>query len=107
MLEILKQAEFLNESDTIKETPICKGISEFLVNDKELYIVCDEEGEEAILRNYREASIEAAMTDIPEVYYDFFEFNEFAEYSWQSIYDVYDKVVEVEYLNKKYYICSV
>lgn len=108
MQELLRINEFLTDKDSIKETPICEGASEFLVNGKELFIVCDEEGEEAILREYRAASIEAAKQDIPEVYHDFFEFNDFADYSWQTIYDVYEKVDEVyDKTGKKYFICSV
>lgn len=107
MLEILKKLEFLTSIDKIEENIICTGASEFIVNDKEIYIVCDDEGEEGILRTYREASIEAAKRDIPEVYHDFFDFNEFADYSWQTIYDVYDNVTEVEDNNKIYYVCTL
>lgn len=108
MQEILRAIEFLNPEDTIKETEICPGAYEMLVNGKEMFVMCDDEGEEGILREYRQASIEAAMKDIPEVYHDFFEFNDFADYSWQTIYDVYDKVDEViDESGKRYYICSM
>lgn len=79
---------------------------QFTVNNQ-LYVVCNEEGEEEILRDYRTASIYAAQEDIPEMYHDFFEFNEYADYTWQTIYDVYDTVEEVTFENEKYYICLV
>lgn len=108
MQEILRAIEFLTPEDTIEEIEICPGAYEMLVNGKESFVMCDDEGEEGILRVFRQASIEAAMKDIPEVYHDFFEFNDFADYSWQTIYDVYDKVDEVtDESGKRYYICSV
>lgn len=108
MQELLKIHEALTDKDSIIETPICNGASEFLVNSKELFVVCDEDGEEELLREYRNTSIEAAKLDIPEVYHDFFEFTEFADYNWQSIYDIYEKVDEVyDKTGKKYFICSV
>ena len=108
MQELLRIHEGLGSKDTIEQFPICPGAYELTVNGKRAFVVCDDEGEEGILREYRQASIEAAMRDIPEVYHDFFEFNDFADYSWQTIYDVYENVDEiVDESGKRYYICSI
>lgn len=71
-----------------------------------LYLVCDEEGEEEVLFDYRRCSIYAAQEDIPLMYHDFFDFNEYADYTWQTIYDVYENVNEIIIDGTKYYICS-
>ena len=73
----------------------------------QIYLVCDEDGEEEILRDYRQCSIYAAQEDIPKIYWDFFDFNEYADYNWQTIYDVYEIVNEVIVEDQKYYICSL
>lgn len=106
-LEILKSSEFFEEKDSIVESYTAPGVSEFVVNDKDLFIVYDEEGEQDLLNRYREASISAAMEDIPEIYHNYVEFNAFAEDAWQSIYDIYEVVDEVTFEGNTYYICSV
>lgn len=69
------------------------------------YMVCSQEGAKDIIDIYRNASIDAAKKDIPEIYHEFFNFKLFSQYCWQSLEDIYGTVYEAQVENKVYYIC--
>ena len=107
---ILKQilAEHVNlDVSEIKFHSTLNDYAYVFAIDNELFVVCDENGAELILEEYRKATIEAAKQDIPEVYHSFFAFTQFAIYTWQSLNDIYDYVTEITFNNKTYFICSV
>lgn len=103
---IVKAFSEVDESKITKIEEICKGAAQFVINSQ-MYIVCDEDGAETILSEFRDASREAARKDIPEVYHEYFDFDEFAEDTWQTLYDVYDVVNEVTENGKLYFVCLV
>lgn len=109
MLDILKNIllsqEWVEDKNITNVQQINDSTYEFTISHEHIFIVCDEEGAEEYLNMFREATIEAAKLDIPDIYHDFFEFDEFAENAWQTLYDAFDTILEVNQDNKKYYIC--
>lgn len=112
MLEVAKKILLTNRWFCSQDNPsieeIYPGAWEFSFENGPIFIVCNEEGKENILKAYREASKQGALIDIPSIYHPFFRFTDFVKYVWTSLYDIYDDVDEVLDDNQNvWHICSL
>lgn len=110
MRKILEKAGIVLEADPVEEE-ICQLQSKLYyrctVKDGGTFVIYDDESASALLQEYRDVSILTARESIPDIFHDYMDFEGFANDTWPDLASIYDNVKEVEYNNRKYYVCLI